>query len=123
VCNVTVLFCVYFINNDSSTMLADLVARGASQYVALYTSFLDQWQHLLHTTLCSSSPVLLSACLDQELTILASHSVSTATCIYCSSLNRLRLSWPAFCRSLLSTLDGCGLWLNSLLLDVSPPIE
>jgi hypothetical protein len=33
----------------------------------------------------------------------------------------LWLSPSALCRTLLSWLDGRGLWLNSLLLDVSPP--
>ena len=36
-------------------------------------------------------------------------------------LNWFRLSRAALCRTLLSRLDGCGIWLNSLLLDVSPP--
>ena len=36
-------------------------------------------------------------------------------------INWLRLSRPALCKTLLSGLDGHVLWLNSLLLDVSPP--
>ena len=33
-------------------------------------------------------------------------------------INWLGVSWPTLCRNLLSRLDGHGLWLNSLLLDV-----
>ena len=36
-------------------------------------------------------------------------------------INSFRLSWSAFCSTLLSGLDGHGLWLNSILLEVSPP--